>query len=309
MGKWKDLSAFDKGKIVMARLDQSISKIAALVGFSQSAVGDKGGERVLQKKWTTFLKAQLLCSLPGDGFPFNIIQDVFVLTPSKEDWKSTVFYGVFTSQCFNKPHMDSTPSVSGVVLQNTSHLMNPAELQAALILQGAMIHAYQDQVTTLQAENTQLHQQSQVHATLPSPTPIMPPPSCELLKMSLPDKFNGTADHCRVFVRQCEIFFTHQPILYVADITRCAFMLSLLTGRALDWASAIWDSDPQIQSSLSYFMELLCDVFEYPTGGKGTSVQLLELWQGVDIVADYVIKFHTLAAQSGWNDTALLAVF
>lgn len=60
--------------------------------------GDKGGERVLQKKWTTFLKAQLLCSLPDDGFPFNIIQDMFVLTPSPEDWKNTVFYGVFTSQ-------------------------------------------------------------------------------------------------------------------------------------------------------------------------------------------------------------------
>lgn len=60
--------------------------------------GDVGGERVLQKKWTTFLKAQLLCSLPDDGFPFNIIQDMFVLTPSPEDWKNTVFYGVFTSQ-------------------------------------------------------------------------------------------------------------------------------------------------------------------------------------------------------------------
>lgn len=60
--------------------------------------GDMGGERVLQKKWTTFLKAQLLCSLPDDGFPFNIIQDMFVVTPSPEDWKNTVFYGVFTSQ-------------------------------------------------------------------------------------------------------------------------------------------------------------------------------------------------------------------
>ncbi|KAF5907811.1 semaphorin-4B-like [Clarias magur] len=64
--------------------------------------GDKGGERVLQKKWTTFLKAQLLCSLPEDGFPFNIIQDMFVLTPSKGDWKSTVFYGVFTSQWYKR---------------------------------------------------------------------------------------------------------------------------------------------------------------------------------------------------------------
>ncbi|ROI48897.1 hypothetical protein DPX16_3918 [Anabarilius grahami] len=39
MGKHKDLSEFDKDKIVMARrLDQSISKTAALVGCSRSAV-------------------------------------------------------------------------------------------------------------------------------------------------------------------------------------------------------------------------------------------------------------------------------
>ncbi|KAJ8003298.1 hypothetical protein DPEC_G00167970 [Dallia pectoralis] len=62
--------------------------------------GDRGGERVLQKKWTTFLKAQLLCSLPDDGFPFNIIQDMFVLTPNPDDWRNTVFYGVFTSQWY-----------------------------------------------------------------------------------------------------------------------------------------------------------------------------------------------------------------
>ncbi|KAK3514657.1 hypothetical protein QTP70_021568 [Hemibagrus guttatus] len=41
MGKCKDLSQFDKGHIVMARrLDQSISKNAALVGCSRSAVED-----------------------------------------------------------------------------------------------------------------------------------------------------------------------------------------------------------------------------------------------------------------------------
>lgn len=57
---------------------------------------DQGGERVLQKKWTTFLKAQLLCSLPDDGFPFNIIQDVYVL-PAKRK-KNTLLYAVFASQ-------------------------------------------------------------------------------------------------------------------------------------------------------------------------------------------------------------------
>ncbi|XP_073160690.1 semaphorin-4B isoform X2 [Lepidochelys kempii] len=60
--------------------------------------GDLGGERVLQRRWTTFLKAQLLCSRPDDGFPFNVLQDMFVLTPDEQRWRDTVFYGVFTSQ-------------------------------------------------------------------------------------------------------------------------------------------------------------------------------------------------------------------
>ncbi|NXA36149.1 SEM4B protein, partial [Eudromia elegans] len=60
--------------------------------------GDQGGERVLQRRWTTFLKAQLLCSHPDDGFPFNVLRGVFVLTPGEQRWRETLFYGVFTSQ-------------------------------------------------------------------------------------------------------------------------------------------------------------------------------------------------------------------
>uniref|UniRef100_A0A8D0GGB9 Semaphorin 4B n=1 Tax=Sphenodon punctatus TaxID=8508 RepID=A0A8D0GGB9_SPHPU len=59
--------------------------------------GDLGGERVLQRRWTTFLKAQLLCSRAADGFPFNVLQDMFMLTPGQH-WQDTLFYGVFTSQ-------------------------------------------------------------------------------------------------------------------------------------------------------------------------------------------------------------------
>lgn len=86
-------------------------------------------------------------------------------------------------------------------------------------------------------------------------------------------------------------------------------MFSLLTGKVLDWALAVCDSDPQVKSSANYFAGLIREVFEYPAGGKDISVQLLELRQGSDSAAKYAIKFHTLAAQSGWNATALMAVF
>ncbi|XP_055969894.1 semaphorin-4B [Sorex fumeus] len=72
--------------------DTVVSRVARI------CKGDEGGERVLQQRWTSFLKAQLVCSRPGDGFPFNVLQDVFTLSPSPHDWRDTLFYGVFTSQ-------------------------------------------------------------------------------------------------------------------------------------------------------------------------------------------------------------------
>ncbi|XP_042542734.1 semaphorin-4D-like [Dipodomys spectabilis] len=56
--------------------------------------GDVGGQRNLQKRWTSFLKAKLICSQPDPGLIFNTVQDVFVLrTP---DLKETIFYALFT---------------------------------------------------------------------------------------------------------------------------------------------------------------------------------------------------------------------
>ncbi|XP_025032935.1 semaphorin-4A, partial [Python bivittatus] len=55
---------------------------------------DVGGDKVLQKKWTTFLKAQLSCTQQG-RFPHTVIQHVFALPQPSG---GTLFYGVFASQ-------------------------------------------------------------------------------------------------------------------------------------------------------------------------------------------------------------------
>nr|XP_028605393.1 semaphorin-4D isoform X3 [Podarcis muralis] len=61
--------------------------------------GDQGGHRTLQKKWTSYLKARLLCSVPEKNLFFNVVNDVFILkTPSS---KEPVIYGVFSPQLNN----------------------------------------------------------------------------------------------------------------------------------------------------------------------------------------------------------------
>lgn len=58
---------------------------------------DVGGQRTLQKKWTSFAKAALMCQKPRQ-LPFNLLQDVFALRPLEGSSSSeTRFYGVFTS--------------------------------------------------------------------------------------------------------------------------------------------------------------------------------------------------------------------
>lgn len=85
--------------------------------------------------------------------------------------------------------------------------------------------------------------------------------------MALLDKFNGSTDHCSGILRQCENFFPHLPEVYRGEITKCAFLLSLLTRRALDWVSTVWDNDPQVKTSFAYFVGQIREVFEYPAGG------------------------------------------
>ncbi|XP_004871240.1 semaphorin-4A isoform X2 [Heterocephalus glaber] len=62
---------------------------------AQVCKNDMGGEKLLQKKWTTFLKAQLLCTQPGQ-LPFNVIRHA-VLLPAESAAEARV-YAVFTSQ-------------------------------------------------------------------------------------------------------------------------------------------------------------------------------------------------------------------
>merc|ERR1711899_534630 len=60
---------------------------------------DVGGTRSLNAKWTSFLKARLNCSVPGNyPFYFDEIQDISTLVSGRYgDDEETVLYGVFNT--------------------------------------------------------------------------------------------------------------------------------------------------------------------------------------------------------------------
>ncbi len=85
--------------------------------------------------------------------------------------------------------------------------------------------------------------------------------------------------------------------------SRIAFVCSLLTRRALVWATAVWSEDRQ--PSFRAFIQRFKEVFEHPAVGKEAGEQLLSLRQGRGSAADYSLSFRTLAAQIWWPDDTL----
>ncbi|XP_051952755.1 semaphorin-3D-like isoform X3 [Xyrauchen texanus] len=78
--------------------DGSTTDKSVLSRVARICQNDVGGLRSLTNKWTTFLKARLVCSIPGpDGVDthFDELQDIFLL-PSRDE-RNPVVYGVFTT--------------------------------------------------------------------------------------------------------------------------------------------------------------------------------------------------------------------
>uniref|UniRef100_A0A8C6B2N8 Ssemaphorin 4F n=1 Tax=Monodon monoceros TaxID=40151 RepID=A0A8C6B2N8_MONMO len=59
--------------------------------------GDLGGRKTLQQRWTTFLKADLLCPGPEHGRASSVLQDMVILRP-EHGVGMPIFYGIFSSQ-------------------------------------------------------------------------------------------------------------------------------------------------------------------------------------------------------------------
>ncbi len=131
--------------------------------------------------------------------------------------------------------------------------------------QSELMKGCQEQLTNLQSVNEHL---THYIRSLPSPTQ-------KTVSFALPDKFDGSADQCRGFIRQVRIYLDHQGDKFESEEKRCAFLMTLLTSRAIDWAAAVWDSDSRFRTSVDYFFRQLQEVFENPAEGKSVATQLI----------------------------------
>ena len=88
-----------------------------------------------------------------------------------------------------------------------------------------------------------------------------------------------------------------------------AFVVSLLSGRAAQWATELWERDSRFNFSFDQFQAEMKKVFDHPVRGREAANRLISLRQGTRSVADYAVEFRILAADSSWDPLALQSTF
>ncbi|KAL0195242.1 hypothetical protein M9458_008814 [Cirrhinus mrigala] len=198
--------------------------------------------------------------------------------------------------------MDPTPPDQSLTAsQKTSPPSDPATAQASPS-DPTMVHQITSELSA-QASTLLLHQQQLDRLTdltgqlvralqglqltpPPAPTPVTtPPPGAQSAAASPPA--------------------ASVPHLYPTDECKIVFVCSLLSGRALEWATAIWRLDRPTFPSFSAFIQRFKEVFQPSAEDGEAGEQIMALRQGRRTAADYALSFRTLAAQSGWCDGPL----
>ena len=201
--------------------------------------------------------------------------------------------------------------------------MDPADiehLRSALTNQGILLGEHHTMLRTvvsslqdLTAGVTQLHVAAA--AATPPAQPVQAPAGPALAArephVPTPERYAGDLGACGRFLFQCNLVFAQQPGTFHSDQSRIAYIMSLLSGRAAQWVTALWESHHQdpVCTSLPVFTAELRKVFDHPVQGKEAASKLLSLRQGPRSVAEFSVDFRILAAESGWDETALRGVF
>lgn len=82
---------------------------------------------------------------------------------------------------------------------------------------------------------------------------------------------------------------------------KVAKFISLLTVKALEWATTMWEAQDHTLSSFACLIELFDQVCEHWSEREDAGQHLLSLSQCNHRAAEYTLKFDILATGSGWN--------
>ncbi|RXN14057.1 actin-related 5 [Labeo rohita] len=194
-----------------------------------------------------------------------------------------------------------------------------SSLQSALELQGAMLGRHEQELSSTRHSVDNLSAQFAglverldrltLSGFASAPLTVGPSPLSSEPRVNNPPTYAGEPKSCKSFLIQCEVVFSLQSRTYASETSKVAYVISLLTGRAREWGTAVWESQARCCFEFESFKDEMIKTFDQSVFGKEASRLLASIQQGRRSVADYSVEFRTLAATSGWNAEALVARF
>lgn len=121
-----------------------------------------------------------------------------------------------------------------------------------------------------------------------------------------PERYGVEVGYSWAILTQCELLFGLQPSAFPTERSKVAYVLSLLTGRARHWGTAEWAHKAERCALFEQFSVDVTRVFDPANPESEATFSLLNL---SNLVIDNIIEFRTAAADSSWNETALIDAF
>ncbi len=128
-------------------------------------------------------------------------------------------------------------------------------------------------------------------------------------RLPAPERYAGDSNLCRAFLTKCSLFFSLQPLTFATEASKVSLVLTLLSGKAALWGTAVWENCHPCCSSFRSLSQEMRRVFDRALVGRKAARMLVDLRQGEQSVSDYSIQFRTLAAECEWNERAQWDMF
>src|SRR5258706_11291709 len=144
---------------------------------------------------------------------------------------------------------------------------------------------------------------------------LHPPPHLLIMNQSrvqAPDTFDGSnPEDLQAFLLQCQITFNSYPQQYATDTAKVFFAISYLKKMVLEWfKQGILEDDLSLTlvwcHSWAEFAKELKTHFgpANPVGSAEIELQHLVMASNTRL-AEYLVRFNTLASRVGWGEQAL----
>ncbi|KAL0186362.1 hypothetical protein M9458_018032, partial [Cirrhinus mrigala] len=142
-------------------------------------------------------------------------------------------------------------------------------------------------VQALVAQVSELTNQLQQLRSPAAPSPSPPPPPVadsrdvhHEPRLPTPEGYAGEPNFCRAFLTKCSVYFSLQPVTFASKQSKVALALTLLSGRAAQWGTAVWENQHPCCASFELLSEEMRWVFDRAVMGREAASVLADLRQG-----------------------------